>query len=201
MTYNEKRSLYESIMKEVSKRVKYLINETYNENENIKTDSNFLNLLYNTTTKKVGTELSITFFDKDSKNKSRNQMPHEIITIWSKNIKTLMLKLYIILRVVIYTNSEKWFDVQIENKDAKINFKNWYRTVIFDSDTEDKVEEQIKRLYISVFQKATTTNEFIKLLKKSSILTDKNLENIDATAYITTSDPIYDKRFNKIFAE
>ena len=111
MTYNEKRSLYESIMKEVSKRVKYLINETYNENENIKTDSNFLNLLYNTTTKKVGTELSITFFDKDSKNKSRNQMPHEIITIWSKNIKTLMLKLYIILRVVIYTNSEKWFDV------------------------------------------------------------------------------------------
>jgi len=111
MTYNEKRSLYESIMKEVSKRVKYLINETYNENENIKTDSNFLNLLYNTTTKKVGTELSITFFDKDSKNKSRYQMPHEIITIWSKNIKTLMLKLYIILRVVIYTNSEKWFDI------------------------------------------------------------------------------------------
>ena len=113
-----------------------------------------------------------------------------------------MLKLYIILRVVIYTNSEKWFDIQIENKDTYINFKNWYRTVRFDSlDTEDKVEEQIKRLYISVFQKATTTNEFIKLLKKSSILTDKNLENIDATAYITTSDPIYDKRFNKIFAE
>lgn len=36
MTYNEKKSLYESIMKEVAKTVKHKINEVDNSNEDLK---------------------------------------------------------------------------------------------------------------------------------------------------------------------
>lgn len=155
MTNNKKRMVYESIMKELSKKVKYLIenidNEPIKEIINIQSLTRedyddpamntsfyeFNNKQFKLNGPKIGFDITISDDDENT----------NTITIWGNSLGDVLYNLI----VIIFASFESNMFYQVETSKVIDAFRKHF-VKILDDDTNDEIEKQVAQ-----FSKKLTT--------------------------------------------
>ena len=152
MTYNEKKSLYESIMKDVAKTVKRKINEmsnglrAINNIEDITLDMFYdskLNksfhsfndefILYKPVTNEIGCDVNIRLF---------NSGENRTVSIWAPSLGELLESFYVVFKA---SYEEGIFSITT-NRVIEVFKREWYRKLSYNAADETTILDTVRAL-------------------------------------------------------
>ena len=181
MTYNEKKSLYESIMRDIAKTVKRQINES--DDSELSTNER-------------------TFFIINSD----NEKDRASFSIRYNSINKLYLICYIIRNASSINVNDSFFKIKSNSADFEKNFKEFVKTKIynFSDDVAEKIDELIENVYRKCFSGKTKSSDVAKSIESilPSILnieSSSNTNNVNVNHKVNVSNSsLYNKCLNNV---
>lgn len=181
MTYNEKKSLYESIMQDIAKTVKRQINES--DDSELSTNER-------------------TFFIINGD----NEKDRASFSIRYNSINKLYLICYIIRNASSINVSDSFFKIKSNSADFEKKFKEFEKTKIynFSDDIAEKIDKLIENVYRKCFSDKTKSSDVAKSIESilPSILNiefSSNTNNVNVNHKVNLSNSsLYNKCLNNV---
>ena len=169
MTYNEKKSLYESIMKDVAKSVKRQINEG-NDSELSSNERTFF--IINSDNEKDKASFSIRY----------------------NSINRLYLIYYIIINASI---SDSFFEIKSNSADFEKNFKEFAKTKInkLSEDKQNTIDELIEKVNKKCFRQKEKSSDVARSIESTlpSIFNIKSSSNNNNRKINASNQSLYNR--------